>query len=98
MEVIRDLENRLLKGTTGIVINQEEGLLNFLWPLMWVGLPLMRSVPSPSAKTVLMLLGLTSAAIQKKCFVSGMTTWIISNEEMVDIMILVKSLEDLVCW
>ena len=36
----------------------------------------------------------TDAAIQKKIFGSGMTTLIISNEEMNDIMKIVKSLEE----
>ena len=54
----------------------------------------------PLAKSVLIPLGLTAgvsptdAAIQKKIFGSGMTTLIISNEEMNDVMKIVKSLED----
>ena len=35
------------------------------------------------------------AAIQKKFFGSGMTTWIILNKEIVDIMKIIKSLEEL---
>ena len=35
------------------------------------------------------------AAIQKKFFESGMTTWIILNKEIVDIMKIIKSLEEL---
>ena len=35
------------------------------------------------------------AAIQKKIFGSGMTTWIILNKEIVDIMKIIKSLEEL---
>ena len=51
-------------------------------------------------KTVLIPLGLTAAesatdaAIYKKMFGSGKTTLIISNEEMNDIMKIVKSLEE----
>ena len=53
----------------------------------------------PVAKSVLIPLGLTAAAsaadaaIHKKMFGSGNTTLIISNEEMNDIMKIVKSLE-----
>ena len=54
------------------------------------------------AESVLIPLGLTTAAaasttdvvIHKKMFGSGFTTLIISNEEMNDIMKIVKSLED----
>ena len=35
------------------------------------------------------------AAIQKNVFGSGMTTWIILNKEIVDIMKIIKSLEEL---
>ena len=51
----------------------------------------------PLAKCVLIPLGLTAAAattdaaIKKKIFGSGMTTLIISNEEMNDIIKIVKS-------
>ena len=60
----------------------------------WIG-----NVLKPLAKSVLIPLGLTAAAlatdaaIHKKIFGSGMTTLIISNEEMKDIMKIVKSLE-----
>ena len=53
----------------------------------------------PSAKNDLILLGLTAAAsateaaIHKKMFGSGTTSLIISNEEMNDIMKIVKSLK-----
>ena len=52
------------------------------------------------AKNVLAPLGITAAAsaidagIQKKIHGSGTTTWIISNEEMDDIMKIVHALED----
>ena len=60
----------------------------------------MKNVLKPLAKSDLIPLGLTAAAsatdaaIQKKIFGSGMTTLIISNEEMNDIMKTIKSLEN----
>ena len=64
------------------------------------GLPVTKNGLKLLAKSVLILLGLTAAAtatdaaIQKKIFGSGMTTLIISNEEMDDIMKIIKSLEE----
>ena len=57
----------------------------------------MKNVLEPSAKNVLIPLGLTAAsetdtAIHNKTFGSGTTTLIISNEEMNDFMKIVKSL------
>ena len=71
-------------------------------PLLRIGLPLMKSVIKPLAKSVLVPLGLTAAAsaadagIHKKILGSGHnnTTLIISNDEMDDILKIVKSLED----
>ena len=60
----------------------------------------MKNVLTPLAKSVLVLSGLTAAAsgadaaIQKKIFVPGTTALTISNEEMDDIMKIVKSLEE----
>ena len=57
-------------------------------------------VAIPLAKNVLVPLGITAAAsaidagIQKKIHGSGKTSLIISNEEMNDIMKIVKALED----
>ena len=73
-----------------------------LGPLLRTGLPLMKSVIKPLAKTVLVPLGLTAAAsaadagIHKKILGSGHnnTTLIISNDEMEDILKIVTSLED----
>ena len=71
--------------------------------LLKTGLPLMKSVIKPLAKSVLIPLGLTAAAstadagIHKKILGSGHndnTTLIISNDEMEDILKIVKSLED----
>ena len=67
------------------------------------GLPLLKSVIKPLAKSVLIPLGLTAAAsaadagIRKKILGSGHNnnaTLIISNDEMDDILKIVKSLED----
>ena len=67
---------------------------------MTAGLPLMKSVLIPLAKSVVLSLGLSvgmlaaDAAIQKKIYGSGKTALIISNEEMEDIMRIVKSIEE----
>ena len=79
-----------------------------LGPLLKTGLPLIKYVVKPLAKSVLTPLGLTSAAatadarIHKKILGSGRplsstlrtTTLIISNEEINDIMKIVQALED----
>ena len=69
-------------------IGQSEGFLSrLLGPLLKTGLPLIRNILKPLAKSVLLLLGLTEAAsatdatIQKKTYGSGTTTLIISNEK-----------------
>ena len=67
---------------------------------MTIGLPLMESVLTPLAKRVLLPCGLsaamsaTDAAIQKKFHGSSATALITLNEEMEDIMKIVKSLEE----
>ena len=72
----------------------------FFGPLLKTRLPLMKNVIKPLAKSVLIPLGLTAAAsaadagIHKKILGSGTTTLIISNDEMEDIIKIVKSLED----
>ena len=82
---------------------QSGGFLGkLLGPLLKTGLPLMKSVIKPLAKSVLIPLGLTAAVsavdagIHKKILGSGHnnTTLIISNDEMDDILKIVKSLED----
>ena len=83
---------------------QSGGFLGrLLGPLLKTGLPLMKSVIKPLVKSVLIPLGLTTAAsaadagIHKKILGSGHnnnTTLIISNDEMDDILKIVKSLED----
>ena len=68
---------------------------------MTAELPLMKNVLTPLAKNILLPFGLSAgmsaadAAIQKKIYGSGTTALIISNEEMEDIMKIVKSLEEL---
>ena len=89
---------------------QSGGFLGRLFgPLLKTGLPLIKNVIKPLAKSVLIPLGLTAAAsaadagIHKKIFGSGRpsssasrnnTMLIISNDEMKDIIEIVKSLED----
>ena len=81
-----------------------------LGALLKTGLPLMKNVIKPLTKTILILLGLTAAAsgadagIHKKILGSGHrassstshnnTKLFISNDEMKDIIKIVKSLED----
>ena len=101
IKVIRSLENKgiLLKGTTTKITSQEGGFLNFLKSLMTADLPLRKSVLTPSAKIVLIVLGLSTgmsaadAAIQKKFYGSG-TALIISNVKMKHIIKIVKSLKE----
>ena len=82
-------------------IGQSGGFLCRLsGPLLKTGLPLMKIVLKPLTKTTLVPLWLTAAAsatdaaIHKKMFGSGVTTLIIWNEEMNNIMKIVKSLEE----
>ena len=68
--------------------------------LLKTGLPLKGNVLKPLAKSILIALGLkaaasaTDAAIHKKMFGFGNTTLIIFNEEINDIMKIIKSLEE----
>ena len=83
---------------------QSGGFLGrLLGALLKTGLPLMKSIIKPLAKSVLIPLGLMAAAsaadagIHKKILGSdhnNNTTLIISNDEMDDILKIVKSLED----
>ena len=79
---------------------QSGGFLGrLLGPLLKTGLPLIKNVIKTLAKSVLIPLGLTAAAdagIHKKILGSGHnnTTLIISNDEIHDIIKIVKSLED----
>ena len=69
------------------------GLLGRLWK---TGLPLIKNVIKPLAKSVLIPLGLTTAdaGIHKKVLGSGTTTLMLLNDEIKDIMKMAKSLED----
>ena len=83
------------------MIQSGEFLGKLLGPLLKTGLLLIKNVITALAKSVLIPLGLTSAAsaadagIHKKMLGSGNnTTLVISNEDMDDLIKLVKSLED----
>ena len=93
------LANINLSKTQLHKIGQSGKLLGrLLGPLLKTGLHLSRCELKPIAKSVLIPLGSTAAAsaadaaIYKKMFGSGPTTLPISNEEMNDIMKIVKSL------
>ena len=81
---------------------QSGGFLGrLLGPLMKTRLPLIKNVDEPLCQNVLIPLGLTAAAsaadagIDKKSLRSeNMTTLVISNYEIEDIIKIVKSLED----
>ena len=62
--MIKSLENRgiLWKGTARKITSQEGEFLNFLKRLMTAGLSLMKNVPTPLAKSVVISLGLIAAA------------------------------------
>ena len=90
---------KLLKGQLSKMIQSGEFLGRLLSPLLKTGLPLIKNVIKPLARSVLILLGLTVAAstadagIHKNVLGSGNTILIISNNEMDDIIKIVKSLE-----
>ena len=90
-----------LSKTQLLKIIQSGGFLGrLLRPLLKTGLPLIKNAIKPLAKSVLILSGLTAAAsaadagIHKKILASGNTILIISNNEIEDIIKIVKSLED----
>ena len=101
MKIIKSLENRSISSgeIPRKITSQEGGFLNFLRPK--ADLPLMKSVFTPVAKNVLLLsrllAGMPAAdtAIQKKIYGSEGTTLVISNDQIEDIMKIVKSLEEL---
>ena len=79
------------------MIQSGGSLGRLLGPLLKIGLSLISNVIKPLAESVLIPLGLTAAAdagIHKKILGSGNTTLIISNNEMEDIIEIIKSLED----
>ena len=68
---------------------QKGGFLKFLMPLLKSGLPFVKSVVKPLGMVDL------TAAINKKILGSeNYTTLIISNDDMQDLLKIVKSLED----
>ena len=92
---------KLSKNQTSKMIQSGGFLGRLLGPLLKTGLPLIKNVIKPLAKSVLIPLGLTAAASavdagihNKIIFGSGTTTLIISNDEMKDIIKIVKYLED----
>ena len=90
----------LSKAQSNKIIQSGGFLGKLLGPLLKTGLPLIKNVIKPLAKSVLIPLGLTAAAsaadsgIHKKILGSGNTTLIISNEEMNDVIKIVQALED----
>ena len=96
-------DNKLSKTQLSKMMKSGGFLGRLLGPLLKIGLPLMKRVIKPLAKSVLIPLGLTAAAsaadagTHKKILGSGHnnnTTLIISNDEMDDILKIVKSLEN----
>ena len=91
---------KLSKAQISKIIQSGRFLGKLLDPLIKTGLPLIRNIIKPLAKSVLIPLGLTAAAyaadagIQKKILGSGTTTLIIPNEEINDIMKIAQALED----
>ena len=93
---------KLSKSQLSKMIQSGGFIGRLLGPLLKTRLPLMKSLIKPLAKSVLIPLGLTAAAsaadvvIHKKILGSGHnnTTLIISNDEMDDILKIVKSLEN----
>ena len=92
---------KLSKTQLSKKIQSGEFLGRLLGPLLKTGLTLIKNVIKPLAKSVLFPLGLTTAAsaadagIHKKILGSGnTTTLIISNDEMENIIKIVKSFEN----
>ena len=82
-------------------IRQSGGFLGRLSePLLKSGLPLMKNVYKPLAKSVSIPLGLTAAAsatdaaVHKTIFGSGTTTLVFLNEDLNDRMKIIESLEE----
>ena len=91
---------KLSKAQISKIIQSGGSLGRLFGPLLKTGLPLIKNVIKPLAKSVLIPLGLTAAAsaadagIHKKILGSGTANLLISNEEMNDIMKIVQALED----
>ena len=107
------IDIKLSKTQLSKMIQSGEFVGRLLGPLLKPGLPLIKNIIKPLAKSVLMPLGLTAAAsaadagIHKKILGSGNhpsssashnTTLIISNDEIEDIIKIVKSLEILIYY
>ena len=93
--------NIKLSKTQFYKIGQSGGFLSMLLgPLLKTGLPLIKNTLKALPKSVLISLGLTEAAsatdaaIYKEMRESGITTLIIFNEEMNDIVKIMKFLEE----
>ena len=90
---------KLSKAQISKIIQSGGFLGRLLGPLLKTGLPLIKNVIKPLAKSVLIPLGLTAAAsaadagIHKNVLGPGRTL-IISNEEMNNIIKIVQTLED----
>ena len=83
------------------IIQSGQFLGKLLGPLLKTGLPLIKNVITPLAKSVLIPLGLTAAisaadaGLHKKILGSGNTAaFFISNKDMEDLIKIVKSLQD----
>ena len=91
---------KLSKAQISKIIQSGGFLGKLLGPLLKTGLPLIKNIIKPLAKSVLIPFGLTAAAsaadarIQKKMHGSGTTTLVISNEEINDIIKILQALED----
>ena len=91
---------KLSKAQISEIIKSGRFLGRLLGPLLKTGLPLIKNVIKPLAKSVLIPLRLNATAsaadagIHKKILGSGNTTLIISNGKMIDIMKIIQALED----
>ena len=91
---------KLSKAQINKIIQSGGFLSKLLGPLLKAGLPLIKNVIKPLAKSVLIPLGLTAAAsaadsgVHKKILGSGNITLIISNEEINYIIKIAQALED----
>ena len=91
---------KLSKTQIPKMIQSGEFLGRLLGPLLKTGLPLMQNEIKPLTKNVLISLELNAAlsaadaGIHKNILGSGTTTLIISNDEIKDIIRIIKSLED----
>ena len=93
---VKELSNTQLSK----IIQLSRFLGRLLGPLLQTGLPLMKNVPKPIAKSVLIQLGLTTTTlaadvvILKKLISARTIAVIISNEEMGDVMKIIKVPEE----